>query len=91
MSKFYAIKSFDEAKAYCENNFLNNNLREITTELFKHDESATTILGNIDAKKVCSCMTLFDLVSPNDIYAEVLNKFYEGKRCHRTLNFIKMR
>jgi hypothetical protein len=30
-------------------------------------------------------MTLFDLVSPNDIFKEVLDKFYEGKRCEKTI------
>ena len=30
-------------------------------------------------------MTLFDLVSPNDIFNEVLEKYYEGKRCDKTV------
>jgi hypothetical protein len=30
-------------------------------------------------------MTLFDLVSPNDIFNEVLEKYYEGKRCDKTI------
>ena len=30
-------------------------------------------------------MTLFDLVSPNDIFNDVLYKFYEGQRCDKTI------
>ena len=47
--------------------------------------SAFNILGFPDVLKVQSCMTLFDLVSPNDIFNEVLEKYYEGKRCDKTI------
>jgi hypothetical protein len=30
-------------------------------------------------------MTLFDLVSPKDIFNDVLDKYYEGKRCEKTI------
>jgi hypothetical protein len=30
-------------------------------------------------------MTLFDLVTPDDVFAKVLDTFYEGKRCEKTL------
>lgn len=30
-------------------------------------------------------MTLFDLVSPNDIFSDVLYKYYEGQRCDKTI------
>ena len=35
--------------------------------------------------KVKSCMTLFDLVSPNDIFNDVLFHFYESQRCDKTI------
>ena len=35
--------------------------------------------------KVRSCMTLFDLVSPNDIFWKVLEKYYDGQRDPLTL------
>ena len=41
-----------------------------------HGESAVDILGDIDAVKVRSCMTLFDAVSLDDIFQEVLDAFY---------------
>ena len=30
-------------------------------------------------------MTLFDMVMPNDIFNDVLNRYYEGKRCEKTI------
>lgn len=33
-------------------------------------------------------MTLFDLISPNDIFARVLDKYFDGQRDNRTVNII---
>jgi uncharacterized protein (DUF1810 family) len=54
-------------------------LRQITEALLLHaGTSADTILGShIDAIKVRSCMTLFDILSPNDIFGRVLDTFYD--------------
>ena len=85
-SEFYGISGLEEAEAYLYHDILGVRLREITKALLEHaDKPALVILGVIDDLKVKSCMTLFDLVSPNDIFEEVLNKFYEGNRCEKTL------
>ncbi|MBR0339455.1 MAG: DUF1810 family protein [Alistipes sp.] len=94
-SEYYGIESFEEAKAYLEHDVLGVRLREITNALLQHrGKDARDIFGTIDAKKVCSSMTLFDVVSPNDIFAEVLEVFYNGRRCrrsqHHTQNSPKM-
>jgi len=88
-ARYYGIKSLMEAKAYYENDTLRNRLEEITRALLDHTgEDAEDILGGIDAKKVRSCMTLFDIISPEDIFEEVLNEFYGGTRCQRTLSLV---
>ena len=46
---------------------------------------ALGIFGELDAMKVRSSMTLFDAVCPNDMFAEVLEKFYNGERCGITI------
>ncbi len=85
-SEFYGISSKNEAKAYLEHPELGLRLREITKALLDcSNHSAFNILGFPDVLKVQSCMTLFDLVSPNDIFNEVLEKYYEGKRCDKTV------
>ena len=85
-SEFYGISSKNEAKAYLDHPELGKRLREITRALLDcSNPSAFNILGFPDVLKVQSCMTLFDLVSPNDIFYEVLEKYYEGKRCEKTI------
>lgn len=90
-SLFYGITNRQEAEAYLAEPTLNTRLREITLALLAHkDKTAFQILGHTDALKVNSSMTLFDAISPNDIYAEVLSTFYNGQRCQKTLNFLEM-
>ena len=85
-SEFYGISSKDEAKAYLEHPVLGVRLREITQALLDVDnKSAEDIFGFPDVLKFRSCMTLFDLVSPNDIFNDVLYKYYEGQRCDKTI------
>ena len=91
-SEFYGISSTDETKAYLEHPVLGKRLRDITKELLKcNNPSAYNILGFPDVLKVQSCMTLFDLVSPNDIFHDVLDKYYEGKRCEKTIKRLGFR
>lgn len=80
-SYFYGIADRTEAEIYLSHPVLGPRLREITEALLKHtDKSAIRILGMIDAQKVQSCMTLFDCISPSDIFAKALTQFYSGKR-----------
>ena len=89
-SDYYGLDSVAEAVAYLAHPVLAPRLREITMALLEHSGRAPMdILGNIDARKVCSSMTLFDSISPDDIFAQVLDKFYEGKRCKLTLEMLK--
>ncbi len=93
MADNYGISSLDEARAYWEHPILHQRLVEITESLLIHSKrrifhspkTAFEILGTIDAVKVRSCMTLFDMVEPNSIFAEVINAFYEGERDPLTL------
>ena len=85
-SEFYGISSKEEAKAYLNHPVLGARLREITQALLdNNNKTADDILGYPDVLKVRSCMTLFDLVSPNDIFNEVLYKYFEGQRCDKTI------
>ncbi len=91
-SEFYGIGSLEEAKAYLDHDVLGGRLREISQTLLKCEKtSADDIFGFPDVLKVRSCMTLFDMVSPDDVFNDVLNKFYEGKRCAKTIWRLSMR
>ena len=86
MSHYYGITNRQEAEAYLNHPVLGKRLREITVALLEHsDKSADSILGNIDALKVKSCMTLFDCIAPKDIFEKVLNSFYNGERDKKSI------
>lgn len=89
MSKRYAIVSLLEAKAYFEDSTLRKRLHEITEELLSQYRKAEDLFGSDDAMKVHSCMTIFDIVAPDSIFKQALKKYYDGKRCERTLEIVK--
>lgn len=87
---YYGIANQDEAQRYLEHPILGARIREITEALLEHkDKTALSIFGDIDAVKVRSCMTMFDFLSPNDIFGEVLDSFYKSERCKLTLRVMQ--
>ena len=89
-AKYYGISGLDEAKAYLAHPVLAERLRVITNALLQHKgHDAADIFGGLDAMKVRSCMTLFDAASPNDIFSEVLDTFYDGIADKLTLQYIQ--
>lgn len=83
---YYGIANRDEAERYLANKTLNDRIHEISEALLLHNnKTAIGIFGELDAKKVRSCMTMFDYLSPNDVFARVLDAFYDGKRGGKTL------
>lgn len=85
-SYYYGISDRTEAEEYLRHPILGVRLRTITEALLEHEgKYPEAIFGSIDAMKVKSCMTLFDCISPNDIFSKVLDLFYEGKRDERSL------
>lgn len=89
MARYYGINGREEALLYLQHPVLGKRLREISLALLQHKgKTAVKILGSIDAMKVASCMTLFDALSPGDVFAEVLNAFYGGTPCEHTLTML---
>lgn len=87
---YYGIADRDEAKRYLEHPILGARIREITKVLLEYkDKTALLIFGYIDTVKVRSCMTMFDFLSPDDIFGEVLDSFYKGERCELTLKVMQ--
>lgn len=91
-SNFYGITCREEAEAYLENKILNERLRKvcrILLEQVRGGRSVHQILGGIDSYKVKSCLTLFDAVLPNDIFAECLEVCYQGERDEKSLDMLR--
>lgn len=92
MAQRYALTDIEEAKAYLEHPILGKRLYEITNVVLSYpeDEKPRFFMGSsIDAIKLKSSMTLFDIISPNDIFGKVLDKFYSGERDHKTIAIVQ--
>ena len=86
-SQKYSIKSLLEAKAYLEHDTLGQRLYEVMKALPVFGD-AIEIFGQLDAMKLRSCLTLFDLVSPDDIFSDFLGNYFDKERCQRTLKIV---
>lgn len=87
-SRYYGLDGIEEARAYLAHPILGARLREITTALLQSDKSADDIFGGIDTVKVRSCMTLFNEIADDGLFAKVLEKCFEGKADSKTLELL---
>ena len=80
-SRRYAIASPAEARAYAEHPVLGSRLVACAEALLAHeDKSAREILGEVDAVKLRSSMTLFAAVAPEQpAFGEVLDRYFDGE------------
>ena len=81
MAYMYGIDGIEEAKAYLAHPVLSARLIEITKALLDHSgEDIEDIMGDIDALKLRSSMTLFAMISEdNSVFHQVLESFYAGE------------
>ena len=86
----YGIDGLEEAKAYLEHPVLSARLIEITEALLSHQgKDIEDIMGDIDALKLRSSMTLFALISePKSVFHRVLEVFYDSKMDEMTLGLL---
>ena len=93
ISKEYSIKNQQEAQNYLNHNILGKRLIEITNTLMKIEQkSARSIFGYPDDLKLKSSMTLFKIISSNnDIFSDVLVKYFNGEVCDYTNNQLLQR
>ena len=79
-SRYYAIASLDEARAYLAHPLLGPRLRECAGLLLAVNmRRADEILGSVDAMKVRSSMTLFERAAPDDpVFRAVLDRYFDG-------------
>ena len=87
MSQKFSIKSLLEALAYLRHYTLGRRLYEVMNALPVHGD-AEEIFGKLDAMKLRSCLTLFDLVSPEEIFADFLENYFNKERCQKTLQIV---
>ena len=86
MSRRYAIRSLEEARAYLDHPLLGQRLRECVGAL--QDLSGTTaeqVFGTVDAAKLRSSLTLFLAVANEPLFGAALERWFGGNRDARTL------
>ena len=77
-SKYYGLDGEGEARAYVKHEILGDRLRECCKTLLLHKgKDIKYIMGSgIDVLKLKTSMRLFNKVSPNDVFEEVLDAFF---------------
>ena len=86
MSRRYAIRSLDEARAYLDHPLLGQRYRECVGAL--QDLTGTTaeqVFGTVDAAKLRSSLTLFQATGNEPLFGAALDRWFAGQRDARTL------
>ncbi len=92
MAHTYGIASLDEARAYLAHPVLGARLYEATAALLAAPGSAETTLGDVDAMKLRSSMTLFALAADDPApFRAALDRFFAGQEDAATIDVLKGR
>jgi uncharacterized protein (DUF1810 family) len=86
ISRYYSIKSMQEAREYLNHPILGPRLLKCTeTVLALYGKTASEIFGSPDDLKFKSSMTLFACVTVSDsVFAHALEKYFDGERDKKT-------
>lgn len=89
-SKYYAIKSLEEARQYLNHPVLGQRLLECAEAVFAvESRSASEIFGYPDDLKLKSSMTLFAYIAvPGCVFSRVLDKYFNGEQDTLTLQIL---
>ena len=83
----FGISGMAEAQAYMAHPLLGPRLVEVVQTILQHKaSSAEDVLGDTDARKFQSCLTLFSLAAPQvACFHDALRQFFSSERCASTL------
>ncbi|MCX7283578.1 MAG: DUF1810 domain-containing protein [Novosphingobium sp.] len=90
MSKKFAITSLDEARAYANHEVLGTRLLECVDLLQDlPTANASAVLGDVDAMKLHSCLTLFASACPErPIFKAAIDRWFKGEPDQSTLKLL---
>jgi uncharacterized protein (DUF1810 family) len=80
MAQRFAIRDLDEARAYAAHPVLGRRLVECARALTALDtEDPAEVLGDVDAQKLRSSLTLFTLAAPDEpVFRDALDHYFDG-------------
>lgn len=86
----YSIASLDEARAYLGHATLGERLRECVRSLqgMPPGNSAVGVLGDMDAMKLRSSLTLFEAAGGGDLFSTALDRWFGGVPDQATLTLL---
>lgn len=89
MAHHYGLASVDEARAYLLHPVLGGRLKAIIHALQDLEgTSAMEVFGPIDAKKLRSCLTLFNEAEGGPLFQAALDRWFGGEPDLASLRFI---
>ena len=90
LSYNYGLSGLGEARAYYANEILGKRLTDLCKVLLSLDiNEPIKIFGELDSKKLRSSMTLFYEATHEQIFLDVLKKYFDGMEDPKTLDRIK--
>lgn len=88
-AQFYGIEGLAEARAYLAHPVLGPRLTECAEALLAQpDDDPARVMGQVDALKLRSSATLFEAAGGGGVFGRLLERFFGGDRCARTLEMI---
>ena len=89
-AQYYGIASKAEALAYWQHGVLGPRLRQCIELLLALDgRSALEIFGATDERKLCSCLSLFAQLLPQEtIFSRALTRYFAGQADGNTLDLL---
>ena len=92
MAHFYGLHDLIEAQSYWAHPVLGSRLKECVLAVLEvPSKTAHEIFGSPDDLKFCSCLTLFEQVSPDECFGVALERFYSGRRDEKTMALLDER
>ena len=89
-AQYYGIENRKEAEEYLAHPILGSRLLEISKELLKLESNdPRAVMGEPDNWKLKSCMTLFEIVSNEPVFGQVLDKFFGGEQDKVTVEMLR--
>jgi uncharacterized protein (DUF1810 family) len=90
-SKYYAIKSMEEARQYLKHPVLGKRLLECAEAVLAVERrSVSEIFGYPDDLKLKSSMTLFARAAgPQSVFVRILDKYFHGEQDVRTIDLLE--
>jgi uncharacterized protein (DUF1810 family) len=90
-ARLYALAGLEEAAAFAAHPVLGPRLRSCCEALLavEHSDPAE-VLGDVDALKLRSSMTLFARATDDPVFTEVLDRFYAGVPDGATLELLPL-